>query len=115
MNIYAKAIYASALCAALALPSMLLAQSSAKARPAKAPPTAPLTKTVATETIRNPHIVSALPKKPPVITAVAPKPLLPGTQRRIIFVGGKPQSGGNAALNPQPIPPGHGGPGDPIH
>jgi hypothetical protein len=114
MNMYAKAVSAAALCAALAVPTMAMAQSSAKARPAKAPPTAPLTKTVATETIANPHMVAALPKKPPVVTAVAPKPLLSGTQRRIIFVGGKPQSGGHAALNPQPIPPGHGGPGDPI-
>jgi hypothetical protein len=46
-----------------------------------------------------------LPAKPPVVTAVAPRiPTSPG-QNSIIFVGGHIQTG-DAALNPQPIPPG---------
>jgi len=55
-------------------------------------------------------------KKPPTFTAekkqtigpVSPEPLHANgvNQRSIIFVGGKP-SGDKAALNTQPIPPGH--------
>jgi hypothetical protein len=49
-----------------------------------------------------------LPAKPPTMTAVAPKgPISPGGQNDIIFVGGHVQTLGYAALNPQPIPPGH--------
>jgi hypothetical protein len=44
---------------------------------------------------------------------VAPWQPVPAAHRSIIFVGGKPQTGSDVELNPQPIPPGHGGPVDP--
>ncbi|MEP6549132.1 MAG: hypothetical protein ABJD53_16865 [Gammaproteobacteria bacterium] len=49
-------------------------------------------------------LADPLPAKPPVATAVAPQQPI---------VGGKPRPGSHSELNPQPIPPGHGGPGDP--
>ena len=49
---------------------------------------APLTKPLVAESFARPPIASVMPKKPP--------------------------GGGDAALNPQPIPPGHVGPGVPI-
>jgi hypothetical protein len=76
----------------------LLAQSSAKARPAKAAPTAPLKEATTVETIKNSSYLAVAPKKPVVYTAVAPKGPIPT---------------GNSSLNPQPIPPGHG-PVDPV-
>ncbi len=91
MNIPANAASAVALCAMVSLAADVAAQVPVNAHPAKAPPSKPL-----------------------VVTAVAPKGPIPGGKQSIIFVGGKAQSGGDAALNPQPIPPGHGGPGAPI-
>jgi hypothetical protein len=71
-------------CSTLLL-GLALAQSVAKHVPAKAKP----------------------PPEPVTVTAVAPKgPINPG-KHAIIFVGGHTQSGGDSALNPQPIPPGH--------
>jgi len=84
--------------------------------PPKAPPRAPLTKPLFAETsVKSPATSTTVkPPKPPVATAVAPKfPAAPVGQKGIIFVGGKPGDG-KAALNPQPIPPGKAGPGDPI-
>lgn len=114
MNSYVNAASAAALCTALSIPAAVMAQPPVKPHPAKAPPTAPLATLRATAIVPNPNIMATLPKKPPVVTAVAPKPLVHGTERHIIFVGGKPRSDSDAALNPQPIPPGHVGPGDPV-
>jgi hypothetical protein len=84
MNALIARIGLGLVCATL-LSSVSLAQGVSK-QPAKAP----------------------LPAKPPTITAVAPKgPISPSGQNDIIFVGGHGQALGDAALNPQPIPPGH--------
>ncbi|HEX3913350.1 MAG TPA: hypothetical protein VHW71_07580 [Steroidobacteraceae bacterium] len=112
MNIHRKTISAVTFCTALCVSTTLMAQDRVKPRPAPAAPAAPLVKLKTAVAPVNPNLAT-LPKKPPVVTAVAPKTVLPGTQHGIIFVGGKP-SGGDAALNPQPIPPGHAGPGDPV-
>jgi hypothetical protein len=85
--------------------------------PAKAAASAPLTKPLSERTlIKSPSAArETKPTKPPVATAVAPKfPAAPVGQHGIIFVGGKPGDG-KAALNPQPIPPGHIMPGAPVH
>lgn len=50
-----------------------------------------------------------LPLRPLTVTALAPKPPINSGQHGIIFVGGHTQTLGDAALNPQPIPPGHPG------
>lgn len=99
------------------LPAASWADAPAKHVPAKAPPHVPLT--AVDSHIQSTGFATAFkPRKPPVATAVAPKvPTGPGVQHGIIFVGGKPVAqpvGGKSALNPQPIPPGHGGPGDPV-
>lgn len=68
------------------LSGVSLAQTPPKQHPAKAP----------------------LPKQPPTVTAAGPRVLgSPGGPHEIIFVGGHVQTLGEAALNPQPIPPGH--------
>jgi hypothetical protein len=117
MNIRAHETAAIALCAMVSLSSGVSAQVPVKPHQAKAAPAVPLTKPFVAESFARPPIASVMPKKPPlVVTAVAPHSPLsgPGPKRSIIFVGGKPQGGGDAALNPQPIPPGHVGPADPI-
>jgi hypothetical protein len=117
MNIRVHETAAIALCAMVSLSSGVSAQVPVKPHPAKAAPAAPLTKPLVAESFARLPVASVVPKKPPlVVTAVAPQSPLagPGPKRSIIFVGGKPQGGGDAALNPQPIPPGHVGPGDPI-
>lgn len=98
---------------AMIQPLLAMGQTPAKHVPAKAPP-APHTLT-ATSVVPNNNLAKAVPPKPRVVTAVAPKPLVGPTQKGIIFVGGKPAPGSKSALNPQPIPPGRGGPGDPVH
>ena len=114
----------AALCAIASLSNTLLAQVPERNHPAKAAPTAPLAKAKVNVTLPVSNVQPVLPKKPPVVTAIAPKPLVAGgSQRKIIFVGGKPKSGdsslntqpippgraalGHASLNTQPIPPGH--------
>jgi hypothetical protein len=93
-------------CALALLSSAALAQVPERNHPAKAAPSAPPAKAKVDVTLPISNVQPALPKKPPVVTAVAPKPLVTGgTQRKIIFVGGKPNSG-VASLNTQPIPPG---------
>ena len=107
---------ASLLGLACSLPIASFADVPVKHVPAKAPPKAPLTKPVVERSvIKQPTTtMTTKPPKPPVVTAVAPKyPVSPAGQHGIIFVGGKPGDG-KSALNPQPIPPGHGGPGDPV-
>jgi hypothetical protein len=47
------------------------------------------------------------------VAVVAPWQPVPAAHRSIIFAGGKPQTGGDVKLNPQPIPPGHGALVDP--
>lgn len=93
-------IAASLLGLACSLPAASFADVPVKHVPAKAPPKAPLTKPVAERSvIKQPTTtMTTKPPKPRVVTAVAPK--FP--------------SDGKSALNPQPIPPGHGGPGDPV-
>ena len=114
MNIHAKLISVAAVCAIASLSTNAIAQVPVKSHPEKAAPTAPLTKAVTNATLPVSTVTPALLKKPPVVTAVAPKPLVPGgTQRRIIFVGGKEKISGDSALNPQPIPPGRP-PVDPV-
>jgi hypothetical protein len=104
---------AIACCAALA-GSLARANAQQPKIPPKAPASVPASKLpVAVSLVRQQGIVSTVPHKPPVVTAVAPH--LPGAPvgSSIIFVGGKPRTGSNAELNPQPIPPGVGGPVDP--
>jgi hypothetical protein len=98
----------------VSMPIIAVAQSAVPHRPAKAAPNAPLAKPAFVATVVKQSAVAPLPTKPTVVTAVAPKHPISGTHRSIIFVGGKPRSGNNVELNPQPIPPGRGGPGDPI-
>ena len=115
MNIRAQVSSAVTLCAMASLCAGVGAQVPVNKHPAKAPPPAPLTQPLTAESFAKQPTVSVVPKKkPPVVTAVAPHGPLTGPGRSIIFVGGKPQGGGDAALNPQPIPPGHVNPGDPI-
>ena len=110
-----RLIAASLLGLICSLPVASFADVPVKHVPAKAPPKAPLTKPLAVSTVvKQPITVTTKPPKPPVVTAVAPKfPVSPAGQHGIIFVGGKPGDG-KSALNPQPIPPGRGGPGDPV-
>jgi hypothetical protein len=115
MNIHARAAAAATFSAMLALCTGANAQVPQPKHPAKAAPAAPLTTPFVAESFAKQPVVSVVPKKPPVVTAVAPRSPLTGPGRSIIFVGGKPQGGGDAALNPQPIPPGHVNPVDPIH
>lgn len=85
MNAPIARIALGLICATM-LSSISLAQTATKHVPGKAP----------------------LPAKPPTVTAVVPRLAgSPGGQREIIFVGGHAQSLDEAALNPQPIPPGH--------
>jgi hypothetical protein len=110
MNIRARAAAAATFCAMVSLCTAAGAQAPQPKHPAKAaPPTRPLV----AETVVKLPTATVVPAKPPVVTAVAPRMPLTTPGRSIIFVGGKPQ-GGDAALNPQPIPPGHVNPGDPI-
>jgi hypothetical protein len=103
----------AASCAIASLSSAAIAQVPERNHPAKAAPTAPLAKAKVNVTLPVSNVQPALPKKPPVLTAVTPNPLVTGgTQRKIIFVGGKTKSG-DSSLNPQPIPPGRP-PVDPI-
>jgi hypothetical protein len=116
MNSHAKAVSVAALWTIVSLTTSVMAQNQVPRHSPKAAPTVPLTKPTATATVPNSYAVPLRrPVKPPVVTAVAPKGPVPAGQHSIIFVGGKKKSGGDAALNPQPIPPGHSGPGDPIH
>ncbi len=113
MKLHSKAASATAVCAIFAMPMIAVAQEPIHPHPPKAAPTAPLTKPVVTATaVRSSAITPLLPAKPPVTTAVVPGHLQ-DSHRGIIFVGGKPQNGSQVELNPQPIPPGHGGPVDP--
>jgi hypothetical protein len=116
MNIRVHAAAAATFCAMVSLGTGASAQIPQPKHPAKAAPSAPLTKPLVAETVVKLPTAAVVPTKPPVVTAVAPRTPLtgPGPRRSIIFVGGKPQGGGDAALNPQPIPPGHVNPGDPI-
>jgi hypothetical protein len=113
MKFHIKVISAAALSAMVSTPMIVVAQVPVMPHPAKAPPTAPLAKPAIIATSLRPSALVPLPPKPIISTAVAPWRPVPGTHRSIIFVGGKPQSGSQAELNPQPIPPGRGGPGDP--
>jgi hypothetical protein len=114
MKINSNSLSAAALCALVTMPTIVAAQPAVPHRPAKAPPPAPLSKPAVVATVNHSVVSPLSAKKPVVVTTVAPKhPIVKG-QRSIIFVGGKP-NGTNAELNPQPIPPGHGGPGDPQH
>jgi hypothetical protein len=107
MSIHAKMISLAAVCALASLSTSVIAQIPVKPHPQKAPPTAPPARDVTYATLPVSTVTPVLKKKPPVFTAVTPKPLVPGgTPHRIIFVGGKNQSSGDSALNPQPIPPG---------
>jgi hypothetical protein len=116
MKILPQLIAASLLATVCTLPLVSRADPPAKHVPQKATPPAHATPIVAESLVRqSPIAQNVKPPKPRVVTAVAPKfPVSPENQHGIIFVGGKP-TGGKSALNPQPIPPGHGGPGDPIH
>ena len=116
MRIPSQLIAASLLGMVCSLPAASFADVPVKHVPAKAPPPAPFVKPIAEKTVIKPPVgITTKPPKPPVVTAVAPKfPVSPvGQQHGIIFVGGKPGDG-KSALNPQPIPPGRGGPGDPV-
>jgi hypothetical protein len=114
MNTRLHAAAAVSVCAMVGLCAAASAQIPQPKHPAKAAPSAPLTKPLVAETVVKLPTAAVAPTKPPVVTAVAPRTPLTAPGRSIIFVGGKPQSGGDAALNPQPIPPGHVNPGDPI-
>lgn len=114
MNIRAKVISVAAVCVIASLSTNVFAQAPVKPHPQKAPPAAPPARDVTYATLPHSAVTPALKKKPPVFTAVAPRPLVPGgTQHRIIFVGGKEKFSGDSALNPQPIPPGRP-PVDPV-
>jgi hypothetical protein len=117
MTIAARMIAASLLGLVCAMPEIGLGEEPTPHHPAKAPPTAPRMKPLEMKTVVKVPVATAQTLKPPkplVATAVVPKTTpVPVGQRSIIFVGGKPADG-KGALNPQPIPPGHGGPGDPI-
>ena len=114
MKIHINVAAAAALCAMVSMPMIVMAQVPIAPHPKKAAPTAPLTKPAVAEIALRPSgIAPLLPPKPPVVTAVAPWRPVPAAHRSIIFVGGKPQTGSDVELNPQPIPPGRGGPGDP--
>jgi hypothetical protein len=107
MNGHAKIISLAAVCALASLSANVTAQVPIRPHPQKAPPAAPPAMAVTHATLPVSSVAPVLKKKPPVFIAVAPKPLVPGgTPHRIIFVGGKIQSTGDSALNPQPIPPG---------
>jgi hypothetical protein len=107
MNIHAKTIALAVVCALASLSTSALAQVPVRPHSEKAPPPAPRARDVTHATLPVSTVTPVLKKKPPVYTAVTPKPLVPGgTPHRIIFVGGKNQSSGDSALNPQPIPPG---------
>jgi hypothetical protein len=115
MNPHKTILCATACCVVLAGTLVAQAQIPQPKHPAKAAPSAPLTQPAVAVTAVKTQGVSVLPKKPPVVTAVntnAPHPGSP-VDRTIIFVGGKPRAGSNAALNTQPIPPGIGGPVNP--
>jgi hypothetical protein len=114
MNIRVHAAAAATFCAMVSLCTGASAQVPRPKHPPKAAPSAPLTTPLVAETVVKLPTAAVAPKKPPVVTAVAPRMPLTAPGRSIIFVGGKPQGGGDAALNPQPIPPGHVNPGDPI-
>lgn len=116
MKILSPLIVASLLGLTCWLPAAGFADVPVKHVPAKAPPPAALEKPMAVRTVVKQPVatLTTKPPKPPVVTAVAPKsPVNTGGQHGIIFVGGKP-SDAKSALNPQPIPPGHGTPGDPV-
>jgi hypothetical protein len=114
MNIRVHAALAATFCAMVTLGTGANAQVPQPKHPAKAAPTAPLTKPLVAVTVAKLPTAAVAPTKPPVVTAVAPRTPLTAPGRSIILVGGKPQDGGDAALNTQPIPPGHVKPGDPI-
>jgi hypothetical protein len=114
MNLHVKAVSAAALCAIVSISTGVLAQPPINKHPAKAKPTAPLQQSTVVATFTNSSALAVAPKKPVVVTAVAPKGPIPSDKHAIIFVGGKTQSSGDSALNPQPIPPGHIAPGDPV-
>jgi hypothetical protein len=98
MNFHVKAVSAAALCAIVAISTVVLAQVPVKPHPTKAAPISPLRESIVVTTFTISSPVAVVPKKPVVFTAVAPKGPIPS---------------GNSALNPQPIPPGHG-PADPV-
>ena len=108
MKFHIKVVSAAALCAMVSMQLIVMAQVPIVPHPKKAAPTAPLTKPAVAEIALRPSgIAPLLPPKPPVVTAVAPWQPVPAAHRSIIFVGGKPQTGSDVELNPQPIPPGH--------
>ncbi len=113
MKIHLNVVSAAALCAIVSMPMIAGAQETVMHHPAKAPPIAPMPKPAIVAAPLKPSAVAPLQAKPIVATAVVSKPPVPDTHRSIIFVGGKPQTGSKVELNPQPIPPGHGSPGNP--
>ncbi len=80
MNVRAHETAAIALCAMVSLSSGVSAQAPVKPHQAKAAPAAPLTTPLEAESFARPPIATVTPKKPPlVVTAVAaPQPILPG-------------------------------------
>jgi hypothetical protein len=118
MKIPMRLLAISFLGIACAVPFAGFAEEPVKHVPRQAAPSAPLSKpvVVGTPVKSMATSLSLRPTKPPVATAVTPKlPTAPsGTKRGIIFVGGKPGDA-KGSLNPQPIPPGHPVPVDPIH
>ena len=107
MKIHINVAAAAALCAMVSMPMIVMAQVPIAPHPKKAAATAPLTNPAVAEFALRPSGVAPLPPKPPVVTAVAPWHPVQDSHRSIIFVGGKPQTGSDVELNPQPIPPGH--------
>jgi len=97
MSLPNEAIAICVLCTLMASPMTVRAGDQVPQHPAKAAPTAPLKRSSIVDTLIGKPTASVLAHKPPVVTAVERKP----------------RTGSNSELNPQPIPPGHGGPVDP--
>ncbi|HEX3948841.1 MAG TPA: hypothetical protein VHW95_03205 [Steroidobacteraceae bacterium] len=114
MKILSQLIAASLLGTVCTVPLVSLADAPAKHVPQKAAPVHATPIVAESLAKQSPIGQNVKPPKPRVVTAVAPKfPISAAGPHGIIFVGGKPGDG-KSALNPQPIPPGHGGPGDPV-
>ena len=107
MNSKRQSTIAATLAVMLLKSLVVLAQTPPKHVPAKAPPAHPLVSQTASSAVLNSTLRAAPPRRPNVLTA--PRPVVGGNEKAIIFVGGK------TALNPQPIPPGRTAPGNPVH